>query len=80
MSFSLGQGWYCHFVETDLKTPLPKKMTFASANQVRELADLGGAITNLEDRRIFESAIIKGGGAVYLNLTQAQYERLKRPS
>ena len=43
MSFSLGRGWYCHFLETDLKTPLPKKMTFASANQVRELARSWGS-------------------------------------
>ena len=80
MSFSLGQGWYCQFVETDLKTSLPKKLTFASANKVRELAALGGAIANLENRQMLEDALIHGHGGVYLNLTQAQYERLKRPS
>lgn len=79
MSFFLHKGWYCQFLETDRKTPLPKKLTFASANQVRELAELGGATANLENRQIIENAIIKGHGGVYLNLTQAQYERLKRP-
>ena len=79
MSFFLSRGWYCHFVETDLKTSLPKKLTFASADKVRELAALGGAIANRENRQMFEDAIIHGRGGVYLNLTQAQYERLKRP-
>jgi hypothetical protein len=79
MSFCLSQGWHCQFLETDLKTPLPKKLTFASADKVRELAELGGAITDLESRQMFEHAIIKGHGAVYLNLSQTQYERLKRP-
>ena len=79
MSFFLSRGWYCQFLETDLKTSLPKKLTFASADKVRELAKLGGAIANLESRQMFEHAIINGRGGVYLNLTQTQYERLKRP-
>jgi hypothetical protein len=79
MSFALSRGWCCQFLEVDLKTPLPKKLRFASADKVRELAELGGAIVNLENRRSFENEIIQGGGGVYLNLTQTQYERLKRP-
>jgi len=63
----------------DLKTSLPKKLTFASADKVRELADLGGATANLESSQMFEYAIINGRGEVCLNLTQMQYERLKRP-
>ena len=79
MSFSLGQGWYCEFLEKDRKTPLPKKLTFASADKVRELAEPGGAITTSDSRQMLEDGIIKGRGGVYLNLTQTQYERLKRP-
>jgi hypothetical protein len=79
MSFSLSKGWYCQFLEADMRTILPKKLTFASADKVRELAELGGAIANLENRRTFEHEIIHGRGGVYLNLTQTQYERLKRP-
>ncbi len=74
MSFFLSRGWYCQFLEMDLKTSLPKKLTFASADKVRELAELGGATANLEKRRMLEHAIIKGHGGVYLNLTQMQYE------
>jgi hypothetical protein len=79
MSFFLSRGWYCQFLEMDLKTSLPKKLTFASADKVRELAELGGATANLENKRMLEYAIIKGHGGVYLDLTQTQYERLKRP-
>lgn len=79
MSFFLSRGWYCQFLEMDLKTPLPKKLTFASADKVRELAELGGAIADLENRRTFEHEFIHGRGGVYLNLTQMQYERLKCP-
>jgi hypothetical protein len=79
MSFSLGLGWYCQFFERDLKTALPKALTFASADKVRELAELGGASANPESRRTLEDAIIHGRGGVYLNLTQTQYERLKHP-
>jgi hypothetical protein len=79
MAFSLGQGWYCQFFEIDRKTSLPKKLTFASADRVRELAELGGATANLESSRMLEDAIIHGRGGVYLNLTQTQYERLKPP-
>ena len=53
LSFFFGQGCYCQFFETDLKPPLPKKLTFASADKVRELAALGGAIANLENRQMF---------------------------
>jgi hypothetical protein len=79
MAFSLGQGWYCQFFEMDRKTSLPKKLTFASADRVRDLAELGGATANLESSRMLEDAIIHGRGGVYLNLTQTQYERLKPP-
>ena len=79
MSFFLSRGWYCQFLERDGKTPLPKKLTFASADKVRELAELGGAIADRESSQMLEDAIIHGRGGVYLNLTQTQYERLKHP-
>lgn len=33
MSFMQSNGWYCQFLEEDLKTPLPRKLTFASAKR-----------------------------------------------
>jgi hypothetical protein len=30
MFFMRNKGWYCQFLEEDLKTPLPRKFTFAT--------------------------------------------------
>lgn len=48
MSFMQGDGWYCHFLEEDLKTPLPKKLAFLSQDMIRQLARRGGAAMDLE--------------------------------
>jgi hypothetical protein len=71
-------GWYCQFLEEDLKTPLPKTLTFASADKLRELARRGEALGTLENKQALEQAIEKGRGGVYLHLTPEQYARLKR--
>jgi hypothetical protein len=42
MSFQCRNGWHCQFLELDLKTPLPKKLCFASPGKVVELVELGG--------------------------------------
>ena len=55
MSFFLSRGWYCQFLETDLKTPLPKKLTFASADKVRELANLGEQSLTLRTGRCLKT-------------------------
>jgi hypothetical protein len=39
MSFMQSHGWYCQFLEEDLKTPLPRKLTFASSDKIMELAE-----------------------------------------
>jgi hypothetical protein len=49
MFFMRNKGWYCQFLEEDLKTPLPRKFTFASGTcsdplllrYVRALARIG---------------------------------------
>jgi hypothetical protein len=72
-------GWYCQFLEPDLKTPLPKKVTFAHADKIRELARRGEALGTLEAKQALEHAIEMGRGGIYLRLTGEQYSRLKRP-
>jgi hypothetical protein len=42
-----GSNWYCQFLEQDLKTSLPRKLTFSTAEKVRELAERGSAFTDL---------------------------------
>lgn len=48
MSFMHCDGWYCQFLEEDLKTPLPRKLNFDSQDKVIELAQRGGCDMNLE--------------------------------
>jgi hypothetical protein len=60
-----------------VKTPLPRKLTFADPDTVRELAKRGEAMGTSEMRQMVEYAIDVGG--IYLKLTPKQYARLKRP-
>ncbi len=71
-------GWYCQFLEADLKTSLPRKLTFASADKVRDLAERGGGLKKLEDKQVFEYALTIGRGGVNLMLTEEQYAKLIR--
>lgn len=78
MSFMLSGGWYCQFLEEDLKTPLPRKFTFATEEKVRELAERGGAFQNLESRHALNHGISNGRGGVWLSLDEEQYAKLKK--
>jgi hypothetical protein len=78
MSFFRRQGWQVQFLEADLKTPLPRRLTFADADKIRELARRGEAWADSESRRMLEHAIDNGRGGVYLRLTPDQYSRLRR--
>ena len=78
MSFFFRSGWQVQFLEADLKTPLPRKLTFADPDKIRELARRGEAMGTSESRQMLEHAIETGRGGVYLKLTLEQYARLKR--
>ena len=77
MSFMLRDGWFCQFLERDLKTPLPRKITLKDPERVRALAERGGCVMNLEKRQAFDYAIGMGRGGVWLELTDEQYIKLK---
>jgi hypothetical protein len=77
MSFQFRNGWQCQFLERDLRTPLPRKLHFASQDKVVELVTRGGGITDLESKSMLALAIEIGRGGVYLNLTDEQYSRLR---
>jgi hypothetical protein len=79
MSFLFRQGWQVQFLEADLKTSLPRKLTFADPEKIRELARHGEAWGTSEARQMLEHAITMGKGGAYLKLTPEQYARLKRP-
>jgi hypothetical protein len=77
MAFFQRDGWYCQFLEADLKTPLPRKFNFKTAEKILQLADHGGALQNLEARQMIDHAISTGRGGVWLDLTEEQYQKLK---
>ena len=80
MSFMDRRGWLCQFLEEDLKTPLPRKVTVNTEEKVREIARRGGCTMNLESLQALEHGIEKGRGGVWLELTEEQYAKLKMPS
>jgi hypothetical protein len=77
MSFMLNHGWFCQFLEADLKTPLPRKLTFSSPDKILRLAEHAGALKDLAARQAIEHGIEMGRGGVYLMLTPEQYAKLK---
>ena len=77
MYFQYRDGWQCQFLETDLKTSLPRKLHFTSPEKVIKLVERGGGITDQESRLMLNQAIATGRGGVFLSLTAEQYARLK---
>jgi hypothetical protein len=79
MYFFKRGGWQLQFLESDLKTPRPRKLMFTDPEKIRELARRGGGWRDSESRQMLEHAIETGRGAVYLRLTPDQYASLRRP-
>ena len=77
--FQFRNGWQCQFLERDLKTSLPRKLTLASPDKLIGLVERGGGLPDLASRQALDQAIAKGRGGVFLNLTPDQYARLRHP-
>ena len=58
--FMLRNGWNVTFLEADLKTPLPLKLTFATPDKLLEIFERWGESKLLEDRSALEYAIQMG--------------------
>jgi hypothetical protein len=78
MSFMLRKGWYCQFLEPDLKTSLRRKLNFADVDKVRQMQERFGADRMLADKSAFEHALENGRGGIWLNLTDEQYKICER--
>jgi hypothetical protein len=57
MYFPFRRGWQVQFLEADLKTPLPRKVTFADADKIWELARRGEALETSEAKQMLAHAI-----------------------
>ena len=66
MSFMLRDGWYCQFLEADLKTPLPRNFTFATPEKVVELVERGRGLKDLASKQALEHGIQTGRGGINL--------------
>jgi hypothetical protein len=58
-----------------MTTPMARR-TFGTADKVRELAERGGALHNLESRQMLEYGISSKRGGLMLKLTTQQYQNL----
>ena len=72
------KGWHCQFLEEDLQTSLPRKLTFATPDKIVELVERTGALRDLACRQAVEHGISKGRGGVWLLLTGEQYGNLRQ--
>ena len=63
--------------EGHLKTVLPRKLTFANPDKIRELARRGEAWRDSESRQMIENGIQSGRGGIWLRLTPDQYRKLR---
>ena len=77
MSFMDRYGWHCQFLEEDLRTPLPRKLTFKSPEKIIELVERVGGFKDQESRLMLDQGIAMGRGGVFLSLTDQQYAKLK---
>ena len=77
MSFMFRNGWLCQFLEEDLKTPLPRKVTLRSQEKVREMARRGGAAMSLDVLQALDHGIEIGRGGIWLELSDEQYQKLR---
>jgi hypothetical protein len=75
-SFQCRNGWHVQFLESDLKTSLPKRLTFGHESKIIELAQRGNADLSLEGRAAIQHGITTGRGGFFLLLSDEQYRRL----
>ena len=61
MYFFKRGGWQVQFLEADLKTPLPRKLTFTDPEKIRELARRGEAWGDSEAGRCWSMRLRRAG-------------------
>ena len=64
LSFQIGDGWQCQFLEADLQTPLPKRLHFVSSSKIVELVERAGGFIDQETRLMVDQGVEMGRGAV----------------
>jgi hypothetical protein len=70
--------WDCVFLEADLKTELPRKLTFTDPALLFQIAERGGYRLNLEGRQAIALGIENRNGSIRPELTEEKYQKLRR--
>ena len=78
MSFMHREGWHCQFLEEDLKTSLPRKVTSRYSGKADRNGEAWGSKLNLETRQALDHGIEIGRGGVWLELTEEKYAGLRK--
>jgi hypothetical protein len=60
-----------------MKTQLPRTLNFADDQKIWEMAKRGGFTLNITGRQELEAVLRKGAGGIWLDLTPAQYAKLR---
>jgi hypothetical protein len=72
-----GTRWRCEFLPEGKDIPLPRVLTFSSADKVWALAERGSGLLNLEAKQALELGIRAGRGGTYLRLSSEQLSKLQ---
>jgi hypothetical protein len=74
----LNQGWSRQFLEEDVMTSLPRRLTSNDSEKLIEMAERGGGLPNLEAIQMLRRGVEIGRGGVWLSLTEEQYLKLAK--
>ncbi len=79
MHFFHRYGWTCNFLEPDLHTPVCRPRIIQTEAALRETIARGKGVLSPEDiqLRTLDGLIDRGRGGVHLDLSHAQYLKLK---
>jgi hypothetical protein len=79
MSFRYWNAWDVIFFNTDrMRTALPRKARFTTDEALIEFTRRAGGPKTLEDRNILAMMIQNKSGEITLELTDEQYDKLRR--
>jgi hypothetical protein len=79
MSFEFKTGWLCQFLDEELKTILPRRVTVKDEKKIWEMAKRGRFTLNISGREELEQALRRKRGGIWLELTPEQYRKLVEP-
>ena len=79
MSFTYRKGWHICFFDCDRRRSQLPRLAFCNSDEAMvEFSRRAGGPKTLEERNIFAMMIQKKFGQITLELTDEQYEKLRR--